>query len=310
MNSISPSPLVSLLIPAFNHERFVADCLASALTEPYPNKELVVIDDGSSDRTPELIEAWIKVHGAAIRVDYLRRPNRGIAATLNELAARANGDLLRLGASDDCFLAGGLQAQVAYLQSHPHKLAVIGDCTVVDAAGRRLHESAMVDLYRADKAVYASDRGIRRQIIGRWALSGPTTMIRRKALSEAGEWGEDLRIDDWSFFLRLAALDGLGFIDTKVGAYRIHGDNTSRTRDVAKRIANLSDTKETARRHLALFGGSDQALLAAQCHLIAAKISFLGRRPASLAANIMRFMWLSGKAHLLARIDRRGDHRP
>ncbi|WP_426409054.1 glycosyltransferase [Bradyrhizobium ganzhouense] len=294
------------MIPAFNHEKFVGDCLASALADPYPNKELIIIDDGSVDRTPDIIEAWAEMHRSVIRVDYLRRPNRGIAATLNELAARANGDFLRLGASDDCFMAGGLQAQVEYLLDHPDKLAVIGDCTVVDATGDRLHDSAMVDLYRVDKAAYASDSGIRRQIISRWAISGPSTMIRREALSEAGEWSEDLRIDDWSFFLRLAALDRLGFIDAKVGAYRIHDDNTSRTRNVARRIANLSDAIKTARRHLPLFGRSDQALLAAQSNLIAAKISFLERRPVSLVASMIRFMLLSARAHMHARIDRWG----
>ncbi|HUB90970.1 MAG TPA: glycosyltransferase family 2 protein, partial [Dyella sp.] len=95
-------PLVSVLIPAYNHERFVERCLDSVLEDPYPAKEVVIIDDGSVDRTGERIAQWAARYGDRLRVEYVRHEeNRGIAASLNELAARARGEFLRLGASDD-----------------------------------------------------------------------------------------------------------------------------------------------------------------------------------------------------------------
>jgi hypothetical protein len=75
------------------------------------------------------------MHGDELPVQYARRGNKGIAATLNELAARAHGEYLRLGASDDYLLPGGLEAQVSYLRAHPGKGAVIGDSIVVDRNG-------------------------------------------------------------------------------------------------------------------------------------------------------------------------------
>src|SRR5262249_35069837 len=125
-------PLVSVLVPAYNHEAFVERCLDSILTDPYPAKEIVIIDDGSTDRTAERIEAWLALHRSHIAVEYVSRENKGIAATLNELAARAHGEFLRIGASDDYLLPGGSEALVRYLMAHPGKGAAIGDCVVVD----------------------------------------------------------------------------------------------------------------------------------------------------------------------------------
>src|SRR3546814_12102042 len=78
-----------------------------------------------------------------IPIEYVHRKNRGIAATMNELAARANGEFLRPGSSDDYLLPGGLDAQVRYLLAHPGKGAVIGDSVVVDQDGNKTHDSGM-----------------------------------------------------------------------------------------------------------------------------------------------------------------------
>lgn len=300
-------PLVSILVPAYNHAAFVERCLDSALAEPYANKELVVIDDGSTDGTAELIAAWVAKHAASLRIDYLRRGNRGIAATLNELAARANGAFLRLGASDDYFLPGGIQAGVDYLLANPGKLAVIGDCIVVDRNGAELHASAMSGLYRADKSRYRSDDGIRREIISRWAVGGPSVLLSKRIFQSIAGWSEDLRIDDWSFFLQMAAIDAVGFIDVTVGAYRLHGHNTSRTRNNARRIANLGDTATTARRHFALFAEPDKTLLRAQDQFIAAKIAFLQRRFLPLTISLLSFVRLRMAARMKLAVAGRGS---
>jgi glycosyltransferase involved in cell wall biosynthesis len=271
-------PLVSILVPAFNHERFVERCLDSVLEDPYPCKEIVIIDDGSTDDTGRRIAAWIARHGNEVPVEYVRRANKGVAATLNELAARARGEFLRLGASDDYLLPGGIDAQVDYLLAHPDKWAVIGDSEVVDQDGHRLYESGMRDLHHADKALYRSAEGIRRAVITQWAVGGPVTLVRRRALETVAGWSETLRIDDWDFFLRLAAHDAIGFIDCHVCAYRIHGSNLSRTRDVRTRIHNLMEARDVAIRRSAMFEEPYRTLLLAQSHHMGAKIAFLERR--------------------------------
>ncbi|WP_368564644.1 glycosyltransferase family 2 protein [Pseudoxanthomonas sp. UTMC 1351] len=278
-------PLVSVLIPAFNHERFIVRCLDSVLEDPYPSKEIIVIDDGSTDETATRIGEWVAAHKPVLPVTYRRRENRGIAATLNELVSLARGGLLRLGASDDYLLPGGLEAQVRYLSAHPHKAAVIGDAIVVDRDGRTLYESSMSHLYGVDKRLYLSDASIRQAVISHWAVSGAVTLARREALAAAG-WSEDLHIEDWDFFLRLAARDALGFIDLRVCAYRLHGGNVSKTAHVATRIANLTESRQVAMRRADLFDEPCRTLLRSQAHRIAAKIAFLQRRPFGTAFHL------------------------
>jgi glycosyltransferase involved in cell wall biosynthesis len=290
------APLVSILIPAFNHERFVQRCLDSVLEDPWPARELVVIDDGSTDRTATRIASWVARHEAQIPVRFVRRANKGVAATLNELATLANGEFLRLGASDDYFLPGGLAAQVRYLQAHPAKQAVIGDSIVVDQDNRRLHESGMCGLRRADKRLYRTDGGIRRAVISQWAVGGSVTLIRRHAPALFGGWSEDLRIDDWDFFLRLAARNALGFIDMRVCAYRVHPGNLSKTRHVQTRIRHLAESRHVAQQRGDLFDGAERTLLRAQEHYIGAKIAYLRRQPCPLAWHMAAYLALTAAA--------------
>jgi len=238
-------------------------------------------------------------------VEYVQRGNKGIAATLNELAARARGEFLRLGASDDYLLPGGLEAQVDYLLSHPNKWVVIGDSIVVDGDGRHLHDSGMRDLHHADKALYRSDDGIRRAVITQWAIGGPVTLVRRRAIETVAGWSEGLRFDDWDFFLRLAAHDAIGFIDINVCAYRIHGSNVSRTRDARTRIHNLIEAHDVAIRRMCMFSEPYRTLLFAQSHHIDAKIAFLQRRPWAVAKHMTAY----GLLALLSRARRGPSHR-
>ncbi|RDI98002.1 glycosyltransferase [Dyella solisilvae] len=295
------APLVSVLIPAYNHARFIDQCLDSVLEDPYPAKELLIIDDGSTDGTAERIAAWADSHRHLIAVEYVHRGNRGIAATMNELAARARGEFLRLGASDDYLLPGGLAAQVGYLLVHPRKWAVIGDSVVVDQDGHKLHESGMRDLHHADKRLYGSDEGIRCAVISRWAVGGPVALIRKRALETVAGWSESLRIDDWDFFLRLAAHDAIGFIDVRVCAYRLHGANLSRTRDTRARILNLIEAQGVAARREALFEEPHRTMLRAQSHFIGAKISFLQRRMGPLLLHMAVYLSLVATSRMKRR---------
>lgn len=291
-------PLVSVLIPAYNHERFVQHCLDSVLEDPYPAKEIVIIDDGSTDRTGEKIAEWIKAQGHLLRVEYVQRENRGISAAWNELAARARGEFLRLCASDDYLLPGGLEAQVRYLQTHPSKRVVVGDSIVVDQYANKLHDSGMRDLHHADKRLYSSDEGIRRAVISQWAIGGPVALLHKSALETIGRWTEGLRIDDWDFFLRVAARDALGFIDVHVGAYRLHGNNVSKTRHTATRIVNLTEACQVARRRADLFDEPHRTLLKAQAHYICAKIAFLQKRLFVLTFHLLAYFALLGVSKL------------
>jgi glycosyltransferase involved in cell wall biosynthesis len=291
-------PLVSILIPAYNHERFVLRCLDSVLEDRYPAKELIMIDDGSVDGTGAKIARWVAQHEGRLPMTFLCRENRGVAATLNELASLARGDFLRLGASDDYLLPGGTETLVRYLQANPRKSAAIGDSIVVDRYGNQLHGSGMCGLHGADKRLYASDQGLRRAIIAQWAIGGPVALLRRSLPAQIEGWTEGLRIDDWDFFLRLVARDALGFVDVPVCAYRLHDTNQSKTRHLATRVANLLESQRVARSRASLFDGPDRLLLKAQAHYIGAKVAYLSHRPLRLGLHMLASAALRGMSRV------------
>lgn len=271
-------PLVSYIVPAYNHAQYVQRCLDSILADVYANKEIVIIDDGSTDSTAQIIEQWIESNADKINVIYRTRQNKGVTATINELTSLASGEFLRLGASDDYFLSGGSQKLVDYLLKAPEKVAVIGDTIVVDENDVIVHESGMTGLHRANKQRYLSEQGIVASVIKDWAVAGPVPMVRKSYVTGGEGWDEGLRIDDWDFFLRIASQGGLGFIDERVCAYRVHSSNTCRTPDVTSRIRNLQESGKVAHRHIEKFHGAHKRMLQAQCYLVAAKVAFLQRR--------------------------------
>ena len=78
-------PLVSIIIPCYNHEQYVNYALSSIIEDTYPNIEIVIINDGSTDNSDGIINEWISQHQAKISIKYKNRGNRGLCKTLNEL---------------------------------------------------------------------------------------------------------------------------------------------------------------------------------------------------------------------------------
>ena len=103
-NKIEKIPLISVVIPCYNHENFVQEAIQSVIDQDYKNIELLIIDDGSKDSSVEKIEELIPVCKQRFnRFEFKSRANKGISATLNEALAWANGDFFTICASDDSF---------------------------------------------------------------------------------------------------------------------------------------------------------------------------------------------------------------
>ena len=109
-------PLVSVVIPAYNRAWCLAEAVDSVLAQEFRGFELIVVDDGSADNTPQLLERY----GDAVRV--LRRENRGVSAARNAGIAAARGGLIAFLDSDDLWLPGKLSRQVEFFTSHPEAL--------------------------------------------------------------------------------------------------------------------------------------------------------------------------------------------
>lgn len=118
-------PLISVIVPAYNRAPYIVDTLGSILSQNYPNIEIIVIDDGSSDGTYEILkqyddEAKIKLF------THMDRANRGQSASLNLGLKEAKGSLISILDSDDMFASGKLEEQAEFLHQHPDDGMVYG----------------------------------------------------------------------------------------------------------------------------------------------------------------------------------------
>jgi glycosyltransferase involved in cell wall biosynthesis len=255
VNQTEASPLVSILVPLYNHARYVGRCLDSVLEDGYPRVEIVIIDDGSQDESAALARRWYEgVDARRIkRFDLESRPNRGMIRTLNQLIAKARGDYLVLLASDDYLLPGGIAARLEYLRMHPHKFAVFGDCIVVDDCGTTTHDSGIVDLYGGHLECLMNDDLLALELIYNWCVPGPGFMARRELYGRVGLYDDSLTVEDWDMYLRVAAPGLLGFIPGPVAAYRYHGGNS--VLNERMRAAQLDSLMRTAWKNNRAFQG-------------------------------------------------------
>lgn len=245
------SPLVSIIIPFYNHNHFIKQTLDSIKEDTYENKEIIIINDGSPNPDDNNIVKWINSN-QDIQVRYIKRENKGLTKTLNELIDIANGDYILLCASDDYLINNTIETRVAILENRPDKMVLISDNIVVDNDSNITHQSNLFE-YRAkgNKHNYFSDTGLKKEIINRWALAGPCFLAKKEVYSVIGKYDESLIVEDWDFFLRAVAKDLVMFFDEKVSAYRIHGENTILNPHVSTRM--YQDQLSVAKKNIQLF---------------------------------------------------------
>lgn len=267
---ILQEPLVSVIVPLYNHERFITRCLDSIVEDPYPSKEILVLDDGSSDASAEMVQKWRIKNNARFegRFAFVNRKNRGLTKTLNELISMAKGDYIVLVASDDCLLSGGIQVRLQYLLEHPNKLAVFADCIVIDETGGLLYNSGLTGLYRGRKDYLSHERLRVYELIFRWCVPGPVFMAKRDVYKIVGSYDETLNLEDYDFYLRLLSRNLLGFIDYPVAAYRLHGLNTISNKELASRVNESM--------YGSIFNNLDDFSGLKRAHLISKMISLIG----------------------------------
>lgn len=227
-------PLVSIVMPAYNHEDFVANALDSVLRETYPNKEIVILNDGSKDNTEAVIHEWIEKNKDKISVVFKSRENKGLCKTLNELLQMVNGEYIVGLASDDELRNDGILKRFECLQKNPDKKAVLADNNVIDNDGNLLYTSFLTELALADKEKFKTDKDFRREIVANFRFLGSVFMVKKEVYEEVGNYDETICLEDRDFYLRLAAKNYLMYLDEVVAGYRMHDTNTTRTKALIK----------------------------------------------------------------------------
>ena len=149
------NPLVSVLMPAYNHEKYIQDTIKSIINQTYQNIELIVIDDGSKDSTWQKInELKAECESRFSRVHFETKANEGTCKTLNQLISLAQGEFVYLIASDDMARPQAIETEVDFLINNQDYVLAVGDNEFIDADNERIGWDEKCRNTVLDKAVY------------------------------------------------------------------------------------------------------------------------------------------------------------
>jgi glycosyltransferase involved in cell wall biosynthesis len=267
------NPKISILIPLYNHEEFIEQTLNSVLEDEYLNKEIIIINDGSTDKSDNIVKQWIYKNKNNIEIKYIYRENKGLHYTLNELYELSSGKYIINIASDDYLINNTLKKRVELLESNPNKLMLIADCIVVDNKNNIVYNSASFELHHGIKDNYFDDKTLRKEILYNWATVGPSYMLNRKIYDVIGFYDSSIYLEDWDFAVRAISKDLILFFDEKVAAYRLHQNNTIKNKDAAIKFSQ--SCIDTIHKHSNKFGIIDRVYLWNKARRLKRKINML-----------------------------------
>lgn len=214
--------LVSLVIPSFNHASYIRQSIESVIAQDYASIELIIIDDGSTDHSLAIIESLVPAcMQRFVRFEFRSRPNKGLAATLNEALAWTEGEYFSGLASDDVLLPEKTSRLLAAIADEPDVAGVFSGFEYINGDGERIGVESHPETYFCFDEVLAH----------RHYLQTCTQLFRTDCLRAAGGYLEDCYIEDWYMCLKLTELGySLKNVPQITTRYRYHDTNVSKDR--------------------------------------------------------------------------------
>lgn len=246
--------LVSVIIPAYNHERYVQKTIKSIINQTYRNIELIIIDDGSKDLT------WYKINEIKdeckkrfVNVIFKTQENQGTCRTLNHLISLTKGEYIYLIASDDIAKLDAIQTEINFLEENLEYGLVVGDDDFIDFDDRQcyLDKNRVVvydilkanflkfsDIYKnRERFLYTKNFGKYNTLyLGNYIPNG--YLIRKSIFDKIGLLRPEAPLEDWWLLLQISKYSKMKFIDRVLFSYRQHSTNTAKDLDKMHRIAN------------------------------------------------------------------------
>jgi glycosyltransferase involved in cell wall biosynthesis len=209
-------PLVSVIIPCYNGEAYLAEAIESALAQSYQPVEIIVVDDGSTDSSPVIAQQF--------PVRYVRHQNRGLTETRNRGIRESRGDYLVFLDADDRLRPEAIESGACLMAEHPECAMVVGDHVFVAENGRYLRNSRKRCLTANHYEALLKSNFI--EMIS-------SVLFRRIVVDEVGGFDTGLRVaEDYDLYLRIARNHPVRCHRSVAAEYRLHGTNASRNSEL------------------------------------------------------------------------------
>jgi len=230
-------PTVSILMSVYNGGAYLESCLQSLLDQTFGDFELIVIDDGSKDGSPDLLRTYA---ARDPRIRLTIRENKGLTRTLNEAYRQARGKYLARMDCDDIAMPARLSAQVAFLDAHPEVACCGGYFQLIDGESRLL---TTLKPPTDDAAIQAQC------LAGHNPICHPSAMIRKSSMDAVKGYDERFKTtQDLDLWLRLGEVGKLANVPEVVLQFRLHESSVSETKRQEQRSAGQLACEEAWNR--------------------------------------------------------------
>lgn len=205
---------VSVIIPVFNHEKYIAECIESVLSQTYKDFEIVVVDDGSTDKTPEILKKYAR------KIEVIRQQNKGGAAALNTAIENSTGEYIAWLSSDDIFMPSKLKEQIGFFEKNPGIDAVYTDFYIIDGNGLVIKE--------VRSPFYPEKKDFLYNLLIVNFINGSSVMFKRTCIETTGYFDEDMKYHaDGNMWFRMLKHFKFRHISKLLLKYRWHTSNLS-----------------------------------------------------------------------------------
>jgi GT2 family glycosyltransferase len=232
-------PRVSVVLPVYNGEPFLAAAVESILAQTLPDFELIAVDDGSTDTSALTLERLAR---GDPRLLVVSQPNAGIVAALNRGLALARGEFVARMDADDVACPERFAKQIAFLDAHPEVAVVGAAVTLIDANGKPIRDMRYPE----------SPQAVAEFLRTASALAHPAVMMRKEAVIAAGSYRPAYRhAEDYDLWLRLVERHKLANLPDRLLLYRQHGAKLSFSRAAEQALATGLARVAASRRRAA-----------------------------------------------------------
>jgi alpha-1,3-rhamnosyltransferase len=253
------TPLVTAVIPVYNHERYVVESIQSILNQTYRNIELIILNDGSKDRSHEMVLSLVEeCKRRFVRFEYINRENIGLSATLNQALGMARGVYFTAQASDDVAFPEKIELLVNILEAKdPTHAAAFGNATFIDDNGQQIlldengrvhHETTSTTFtsyldFRTSRGKvldYRSDDfGSYTTLLSHNYLPAMSNIVKTELIRQVNGWTDGNASEDWEMWRKLSKNYKFVYIDRSLAYYRWHNGNSVKVTSNKLKLSSL-----------------------------------------------------------------------